>query len=65
MNGPEEFKDWQNILKDKDTEDAFKNICMHPEHNFPSMIVVRGSYTHTCPGCKKSVTVKENIRYSL
>lgn len=33
--------------------------CLHPEHNFPSMIVLDpGTYEYTCPGCGASRIVR-------
>jgi hypothetical protein len=33
-------------------------FCQHPEHNFPSMIVLDpGVWEHECPGCGKKVHV--------
>jgi hypothetical protein len=32
--------------------------CRHPEHEFPSMIVLEpGVWEHECPGCGERVTV--------
>lgn len=32
--------------------DAPPSPCMHPEHNFPGLIVLEpGTYEHTCPQC--------------
>jgi hypothetical protein len=31
-----------------------KEICLHPEHNPPGMMVFEpGEYEHTCPACGK------------
>ena len=36
----------------KKIEDFEDNICRHPEHNPPNMIVLSpGKYEYTCPGC--------------
>ena len=42
--------------------------CQHPEHAFPSMVVLQpGVHTHTCPGCGKKTTVvqRENPTLSV
>lgn len=38
-------------------EFGHQDICRHPEHNPPSMIVLKpGVYEHTCPACGKKRT---------
>jgi hypothetical protein len=34
-----------------------QEICRHPEHNPPTMIVLEpGVYEHTCPNCGNKIT---------
>ncbi len=42
-------------------KDAMDKACMHPEHNFPTMLYIPPgrSYTHTCPGCGQTQTVHQ------
>jgi hypothetical protein len=39
--------------------------CIHPDHNFPSMILLSpGVWEHTCPKCGKVTTVTVPARTS-
>lgn len=42
-----------------------QQICTHPEHNFPSHLVIpQGKgYKHVCPGCGRVIVIHNNIFY--
>jgi len=48
----------------KKINDIVINICRHPEHNPPSMIVLPpGTYQHECPKCHKTITFNIYPKY--
>ena len=42
-----------------------QKVCVHPEHNPPSMMVFKpGTYEHICPACgKKQIFVVRGVTY--
>lgn len=38
--------------------------CLHPSHNPPGHMVIKGCYIHKCPGCGKETILREATKYS-
>lgn len=37
--------------------------CLHPSHNPPGHMVIKGCYIHKCPGCGKETVIRETYHY--